>query len=1166
MRLKQIKIVGFKSFVEPTRLVLPSDLVGIVGPNGCGKSNTLDAVRWVMGESSARELRGGDMNDVLFNGSDKRKAVSQCSVELLFDNEAGMAGGAYASYSEISVKRVHHREDGTRYFLNQQACRRRDILDLFNGTGLGPRSYALIGQGNISRIIEAKPEDMRVYLEEVAGIGPYRSRRKETLLRLNRTRENMTQLRVMQDALTEQSNHLALQAEKARDHRQAIERQQALEKNLYYLQWHQLHQQQTRVQSDLRLAEKSFAQTKADWDSAQKAWLLARQKLPTLQADWQAFDTEFHQLDKKLEKLKQQQAFSGQQSQQWLDQQALNQQQHQMHETQLSHINQQMDDIRLDIEAIEEELDSQTEQLEGYESSWSALDLQKRTQEQTLQKQQWRTQQSEQAFKEAQQQLKTLEQSLAHLEAQRAWLMQNVEPSTAEQGNAQLEALIEQRQQLEQQLAPVNQMVALSQATHQKTRDQLAQAQQTQFQLVSDFKAAEAEHQALVKVQQRLLADAQVEWPSDLSARDLVSVLKVEAGWQTAVEGWLGARLQGLLLDKPVDWAELNPLPNASLIGWNPPALDVHPQSLAAKIQQPELVRYLARDIYVLSDQPLVQPLVQLKPFSEVAGQNTIWLIDKQGVLYSEFACLQPLNAPSNAKLSGSLERQQQIVALAEQQTHLSDAITKNNRLVSQLKQQQADEDEEQAALKAEQQQLERQVLRLEDQIAHAQQTHQAWLQKHQSNQQQLTDLGVREQALIAQQNRLEQTIESINAQFELLDEQEEKTSQTLEKLITQLQPIEREREKLLLQTQRLSQQQHQQKQAYQQLQFQQQQVAQQLKQDSLQAELILRHLAQAQPVDDAELEQLNDQLEQVKQARDSLGQRREVLIEHVDDAQQRVDSAQQTHHQAEQYLVTLQLQLQAQQQQIHQLQKTVEGQGFSFYELAQLRFEEQPIEQVEAALKQVKLHLSRLGAVNMTAIEEFEQAKIKLDTLVSQLADLTQSIDTLEQAIAQIDQDSRQRLLITFDQVNQSFKNLFPKLFQGGHAKLTWVDEQQDPLEGGLMVMAQPPGKRTTRIQLLSGGEKTLSALALIFAIFELKPAPFCILDEVDAPLDDSNVIRFCGLVRSLSEKVQFIYITHNKTTMAMAKHLVGVTMHEPGVSRLVSVDLDAAVEMIGD
>lgn len=1161
MRLKLIKIAGFKSFVETTRLVLASDLVGIVGPNGCGKSNTLDAVRWVMGESSARELRGGDMNDVLFNGTDKRKAVSQCSVELIFDNESGLAGGAYASFAEISVKRVHHREDGTQYFLNQRKCRRRDVIDLFNGTGLGPRSYALIGQGNISRIIEAKPEDMRVYFEEVAGIGPYRSRRKETLLRLERTRENLAQLAVLNEALTDQAHHLSIQAEKARDYQQASQRQQVLEKSLYYQQWQSLHQQLGQSQTQLRDAEKTFANTKADWDKTQTAWILDRQKLPALQAEVDQAEAEFHRLDKLVDKLQQQQTFADQQAQQWQAQQSLNQQQQTQRQAQLESLQTQFLQAEEDAEALLYEQERLDEELEQLEQAWSSQQGLRQQQEQVQHQAHWQTQQLEQRLKQAQHELARHEQSLEHLQQQIEMTNDSLDRVKASAGDDQITDLSAQQAPLKQAQFSLSEQITQAQQTLAETEQRFDQTRHQSRQWQAEQQRLQSERQGLQKLQASLLKTLESDQDSvlqDYAGQSLLNCLKVDAEWQLAVEAWLGARIQGVILDQAWSFEEQANLPSLPLLAWeatqNEWPEDIN-HTLASKIQQPGLVKAWASSIRLrTSHQSLQADLAEL--------DHQAWLIDQSGVLYAKNAIVQP----TGSSLDGVLERQTQIDQLLQSEQDIQQRLTEAEPKIEALTQQKQAQQHALEALKTEHQQAEREWQRLDDQRQHLlsnQQKNQKTLEHYQTA---LNELAQKQAQLQKHKQDLTFDIEALAEQLELHSEQEDQANQTLAETQQKLQPIQRDRERVQLQLQRLEQQVNQNQQSQQNLRFQTQQLQQQLTQDQIQADLVAQHLASSTKVDPQELSQKQSQLERVSGQLELLQSQLIKQQQATEAAQLEAETAQAAHHKAEQTLVTCQLHLQNGQQQIQTLKKTLESEGLEAHELAQIRFEQEDIDQLETELKQVKLHLTRLGAVNMTAIEEYDEVSRKLDALQHQVADLESSIETLEEAITTIDEDSRQRLVETFEQVNQSFKTLFPKLFQGGEASLSWQDPQQDPLEGGVVVMARPPGKRNARIQLLSGGEKTLAALALIFAIFELKPAPFCILDEVDAPLDDSNVIRFCGLVRSLSEKVQFIFITHNKTTMALAKHLIGVTMHEPGVSRLVSVDLEAAVEMIGE
>jgi chromosome segregation protein len=1155
MRLKQVKIAGFKSFVEPTRLVLPSELVGIVGPNGCGKSNTLDAVRWVMGESSAKELRGGEMNDVLFNGTDSRKAVSQCSVELVFDNEQGLLAGAFAAYAEISVKRVHHRDEGTQYFLNQRRCRRRDVVDLFNGTGLGARSYALIGQGNISRIIEAKPEDMRVYLEEVAGIGVYRSRRKETLVRLERVRDNLAQLRVLQGALLEQASHLALQAEKARDYQQTQARLQQLEQRVFYHQWQDWHQQAEQAQALLRDAEKGFARSKHHWDEAQKAFLLQRQALVPCLAAREQTQARFHALDKQWTSLQQQQALLGRQRAQWQHQQALNQQQL----TALAQAQQQqqsaLEEAQLQLESLDEHIATVEEALAEVEQAGLALSQEKTQAQQQLQQAQWQFERVSQQQHQAQATLASVREQISHLQQEGQALAETV-------AGFDDASILQQQAELDTELVEITEALLACESHTQQAQQALEQAQQAQqtqqahWQSVWQARQAlAAQVQGLQRIEQTMQenGDAASTESMSIAHQTLLATLAVEAEWQQAVELWLGDYLQGWLLAAP--WPEAESLPSVSLLAWNPPSFTAAQGSLAQKIHAPSLVRHWANRLYCRDEAlPLAQQLAQL--------DDQAWLIDRQGRRFSKYAI-----APGGASAwSGSLARQAHlqdlIETLAQHDATLREAEQALQQSKTQLEQAQS---QYQACLnqgqqaKQQQQSARARLAHLSEARQHAEQLQRTYLQTQQTR-------GARLDHLQSQEQQQTQALEALEHALVEAENQLESQQAQVDEIIQRMVPLQAQRERLTVQYQRVSQQRQQCAQALSQHQFALAQYDQQAHQLHQQAAMLNQHALVAEEVDEATLAATRLAFEQAQDAMQQAQQLWQNEQTRLDQLQQAAEGAQQQHLLAEQALVKAQLAMQALQQQREQLQKTSAAQGWSLAQLSQMRLESEPLAELEAELKRLKLHLSRLGAVNMTAIEAFQEVEQKLHQLNQQIDDLTASVDTLEQAIATIDQDSRQRLTQTFNEVNQAFKQLFPQLFQGGEAGLFWQNSQQDPLEGGIEVMARPPGKRNARIQLLSGGEKTLAALALIFAIFELKPAPFCILDEVDAPLDDSNVIRFCGLVRSLSEKVQFIFITHNKTTMAMAKHLIGVTMYEAGVSRLVSVDLEAAVEMIGE
>lgn len=1160
MRLKHLKIAGFKSFVEPTKLVLPSNLIGIVGPNGCGKSNTLDAVRWVMGESSAKQLRGGDMNDVLFNGTDKRKPVSQCSVELVFDNEDGLLTGEFASFSEISVKRVHHREDGTSYFLNQQKVRRRDVLDLFNGTGLGPRSYALIGQGNISQIIEAKPEDMRVYLEEVAGIGPYKSRRKETLLRLEKTRENLAQLAVLQDALSEQAINLEIQAEKALQYREAIKLQKTLEKSVFYLQW-QARQNQLKVaQTQLQNSQQKFAQTKFAWDEAQKNYLLTRQQQLEVQQKLEELEVKFHQADKDLLQASQQHLFANQQSQQWLSQQELNLAQSRQYQQELADLSQQLAEIQEEKLAVEYEIERIEAEQEQQDQVWLNQQKQLKQAQEALQQANWQLNSANQKHQQAKQEFLRLEQAIDYQQQQ----IELLSSTQTQDFSAQITELTTNLLLLEDEFKTLETELNQLQPDLVAGQKQLADLELVAKEQEQALQSLSAEQQALERIQQASFSGSSTDLAELLAsgkAKRLIDLLQVDAQWQLAVENWLGDKLQGLVFAENYDLAKL---PEVGFVGFDqqnlPTNLPDDESCLASKIHAPAFLKQLAKDIFITENfADSTHNFTEQKPQN---SHNQIWLLDKNGVLFNQFAVIKPIANSAQ----GLLTRKQRLEEISLEINNLTEQAKETSNKLTEAKTAQTALQNQQAEIQNNAQAVERNIERLKDQLAHFEQ--QQTLAQNQLAQQKTSQSQAQEK-LASQQQQLSDLQLEISAneesvwQFE--DEQETKQAE-LEKLENSTQPLQREREKLEQNWQRLNQQLGQQNQNISQLNFQKNQLSQQIKQNQLQADLIAKNLAETKPVEAEEIKELEQQLADLKQALTEQQAINSELNQQLEQLNLEAETKREINQQAQQDLLANQLQIENLQDAIQTLKQSIEANGLSVHELAQIRLEEDKSDHLEADLKQIKLKISQLGAVNMTAIEEFERVSNQLNQLETQLQDLEDSIATLEGAIATIDKDSRARLLATFEQVNLEFSQLFPKLFNGGNASLSWQDLEQDPLEGGVEVMAQPPGKRNSRIALLSGGEKTLSALALIFAIFQLKPAPFCILDEVDAPLDDANVIRFCNLVKSLAEKVQFIFITHNKTTMTMAQQLIGVTMHEAGVSRLVSVDLDAAVAMIGD
>jgi len=1160
MRLSQIKIVGFKSFVEPTKFPLAHALTAIVGPNGCGKSNSLDAVRWVMGESSARELRGGEMNDVLFSGSEQRASVSQCSVELIFENanDVGQAhamlSGPYAQFSELSVKRIHHRETGTRYFLNNQPCRRRDVLDIFNGTGLGPRSYALISQGSINRIIEAKPEDLRHYIEEVAGIAGYRQKRKDTQARLLKAQANLNQLVLVKDELTQQYAHLSHQAEQAQDYQDLQQHINDLNHQIYQTKWSRLVQALADLDQRLRDQQVVFNQAQQALDRAQIIWVSAKETRQVKKQEWQRQTQAYHQLDKMVSRLEQQQDFIRQQASQ---QQALSSElQTQLDEAKvaigLMRIEQA--DIQAQFLAVKDglrvndqkrdELMSRIVTLEQQQNQWQEA---KNEADQQRQKLSYQCQQAEQS---KQMLLRQIEQ----LEQQQAWLREHpVTEDSMPSLDTDRSHITELKTKLAHHQVETERLV--SQIQHRldqvKAQERLVKEVQEQWQ------TQRAEYLALQRLQQAWQAKAHAQLGQVRPQHEyqwLLEALDVVTEWQPAVLAWLGPRIHGIVSSQA--WWPDQADASLNFVVWSPNQDTIaQPGSLAEVIKAPKALVAMANHIIRRDvDRLLTEQLNDLESFQ--------LLIDQTGQIFYP----QAWQASKATEGEIYLARVDDLTQLARSLPSLEAAVAKE---MLKLKGLQAQLEQEQQAWQAMQVQgsiWQSQFDELEQASVQAQARRRELIQHKENYKSQVSHV---EEMLVKLSEDLAQKTAALihgNEQFDSITSEYEQHLKTWESLEESKQPLQQQHQVLAEQQSQLQQTQFKLQRQLEACTFKEVTLNQTLAQAEQGLKQLQMQLSTEQdPADElaakqAELADLNLQLSHTEQDL--------VNAEHqVEVAESEAQITQGVYQNGLHELERLQQSLANHQDQLHQLRQQMQDESYPLPDAcSEARLAQLSLSQLETQWRDAKKRLKALGNVNMTAIEERDQLALRLDELLNNLTDISESIAELSQAMEGLDKESREQLLDCFEQVNRRFADLFPSLFKGGKASLGWLNVNDDPLEDGLNVMAQPPGKRNTRIQLLSGGEKTLTALALIFAIFQMRPAPFCILDEVDAPLDDSNVIRFCGLVRSLSEKVQFVIITHNKTTMAMAQQLLGVSMNEPGVSRLVSVNLSKAVEMIGE
>ncbi len=1140
MRLKQIRLAGFKSFIDRTTIPFPTDMTAIVGPNGCGKSNVIDAVRWVLGESNARNLRGGSMNDVIFNGSTKRAAVSKAMVELVFDNQQGRIGGEFASYAEIAVRREVTRDGQNNYLLNGAKCRKRDITDLFLGTGLGPRSYAIIEQGMISRLIESKPQELRVFIEEAAGVSKYKERRRETELRIKHSNENILRLRDIESELGQQVNKLKTQAQAAKRYRQYRERHRELKTLICLQELRQLDasidgadQQHQQAEQQQALAEHAITQ-------AENQLLLLSHQLSEQQELSQHLQGQAFELKTELAKLEQQQ-------------QHIKQLQSQSQQAKQRNL-QQQSSIKQNLEHLEQQLEQQQQQLENVEQ-------QQEMQQQLLVELEPQLEQAEQAYNQAQAELNAFasdSQQAKHRVAQLQSQMQHSQRlqqshqqqlAQAQQGLNQLSGQTsDEIAQLQQRLAdvkPQQQQSAQIQQTLTEQRQQLRHELQSAEQQLQQLKLQQAAEQTRLQGVEKLLSQF-----SRGAQLPLSEVIGVNSGWERAADTVLGTWLQA-------EWSEnLSPEQSLALSAvseqcdyrFAEPLRQL--PSLASQLNEVELSFLCGQVLLVENLQQAFELRHYLSPEQSLITAKGEWL----GKYWQQLSSSQY----QHSLLSLQQEQQQ----LTEQLQQLEDAVgEQQQRQQSLAESEQAliDELERQTLL---QQNFEKQTRQAQSRLALLEQQQQFAEQQREQYQQQLEELSILVEQEQEAQLLLEEQLEDAHFQQQQQLELQQSLSQQVELASQELKQLR----------QSIQQQQHSAHQ--QQLALQQQQAAihtssQQQYYQQQKLDELLAQLSQAPEQHQEELESLSEQIEQLLEQTLLLEELQSEAAQEHQQSVQLQQQQQQNLKQAQQHLQRLQQQDTEQRIQQQSLlarravlleQLAEQGENLKHLELS---LPEASLEDDYASeLAQVDARLKRLGAVNLAAEAEFDQQNARYQELCEQLADLEAAIEVLQTAIAKIDRQTRSKFSETFAKVDADLQQLFPKVFGGGKA---WLElSSDDLLETGVTIMARPPGKKNASISLLSGGEKALTALALVFAIFRLNPAPFCMLDEVDAPLDEVNVGRFADLVHSMSDSVQFIFISHNKVTMEKASQLAGVTMQEPGVSRLVAVDIEEAIAMV--
>ncbi|MFO7576976.1 MAG: chromosome segregation protein SMC [Pelovirga sp.] len=1164
MRIKRLDIFGFKSFVDKVSLDFEPGITGIVGPNGCGKSNILDAVRWVMGEQNVRHLRGRSMEDVIFGGSETRKPTGLAQVSMVLDNSDGNCPAAYRDFAEIMVTRKLYRSGESDYLINKTPCRLLDINELFMDTGVGARAYSIIEQGKVGALVSAKPEERRALIEEAAGVTKFKSRKKHALRKMDATRQNLIRLGDIITEVRRQISSLQRQAGKAEQFRElrrearqlelslSGNRLQRLDAEIALLAERERSDAAALERLDLRLAEGEVRQEERQLQlsGAESDYNQAQQRDYQLGADIQRLESESDLLQREQEQLTDQQQQTG---------------------TELDQCEQRLGELAAEAAAL---LVQQRDAAGGLDELRILLAAGEADQAQARE----RERQANERFEACRQELMEQFARASRLQNRHEEIGRRLD--VEEQRRRQIETernQIELRQadltRQQEQLAERRAAVAAQQDHLRSRRDAVQEELQVRRNLLARQQAAWEEgrrqleqtrsrHESLDDLQRNREGcgeGTRALLAADAGRRIAADLLRVSAADEVAVENALGERLQAIPIDLPQELpASLALLEQQQVRGM----LLIKQQHSPAPAF-PGGIPLIDRISCVAGAEDLVRQLLAgVFLVDAVADHLTavlapgVLLIDRHGHCLDWQGVMT--GGASQQTAGGLLRRQRQLEDLAAQIAAAQESLAAEQRELEQCQELLQQTEEEQAQV-------------------------QAGLHRHEL---QALELGKDEQSLTGEQEHLERRLALLHfdlGQIEesregLLHEQKEcltggqgalKRQQQLEEQAQQLQrDLSRLRDELDASREALTRQRVE----LASLQQQQQGVTETLERISRQQgeltarreQLVQRRSSQAAARErntgrSAELRTLLEaQLDlRVRQQRQTQSLQEAYLEQRtaLDEFREQLRRLRTEAEDLRKTVARLQLRQREQELEAEHLLQGVEERfaiDLRAHQVPQATDDE--LERQQHQLQRLQQKITALGEVNLMAIEEYQEQEKRYDFLIRERDDLKQSLDDLEKAILQINRTTRRRFKETFDQANEQFRQVFPRLFRGGQAELRLTDEN-DLLETGIDIIVQPPGKRLQNVNLLSGGEKALTAVALIFSLFLLKPTPFCVLDEVDAPLDDANIDRFAELVREMTDRSQFILITHSKRTMEIVNTLYGVTMQEPGVSRLVSV-----------
>lgn len=1167
MRLSKIKLAGFKSFADPTVLTVSANLTGIVGPNGCGKSNIIDAVIWVLSGISAKYLRGDSMTDVIFNGSTTRGPTGNASVELIFDNHKGEAGGQYAGYNEISVKRQINREAVSTYYLNGARCRRKDIQAIFLGTGLGHRNYAIIEQGTISRLIEAKPEELRTLIEEAAGISKYKERRRETINRTKHTKENISRLADIRAELSKQLEHLQQQAKIAEKYQILKKEERYLRAELTVIGWKNLDTRMHAEKKTITNQENSLEAEITELRQLENSIEKYREKLVSANDDFNKLQADFYGISGKIVQYEE----NIKHNKQTIES---------MKET-LQRVQQETDKVNGDLQQDRTTLEDiiattgtlkpkmQTAKDDSAEAYKFLQDA-----EQTMQNWQneWDEFNEQMADHSKQQQhdetrVHYLQENISELTQRRQALEQElniVGPDSIQSKIKEHEGRIKETKSEQEQLADA---LAIKNTTLTNLYDEIQRLNQQINQYNQSQKELEGRLSSLESLQQSLSGENRAnvkDWLLSMGLDDsprLAQKLKVEPEWLHAVETVLKEHLQDIVVDDDKPYitrlSDLNEGELGMIIKTEQEQNTVKRPGitlLKEKINKNNLLNDLLNGIYIANDIEEAQLIrTQLESNESVITRDCIWLGCGWSKIYHDKTGEKNILTRSH-----EIEQCKSEHETTQKQLSMMGETIKNKQSSYDLVQKDIDN------LSVKLQQVNERLAEYQATLITSQARNEQIKARAENIRDEFTDIDLQMEDSSAKLQTLRENLQNtsglsdeMKAQRACLLSLKEKHLTSLHKNRRRWQNAHETSYEIGLQLASANSEIAALEKAIQRNQVQLKEL--QERNQKINEALIEEQAPLAQYHDELDLK-IKNKIEIERSMKDA-----RAVIQDIDDSlrefEQQRSRKERTLQGFRKLLEESRLTLQESRIRLKTMEQQLQSEGHQLKTMLKQLAKDADIDIWGKRLEKLTKKIQRLGLINLAAIDECSQLSERKNYLDSQNQDLMEALKTLENAVHKIDKETKTKFKETFDQLNANIKNKFIQLFGGGNVYLELSCD--DLLQTGVTIMANPPGKRNRRINLLSGGEKALTAIALIFSIFELNPAPFCILDEVDAPLDDVNATRFSEMVKHMSKEIQFIIITHNKITMEMVHQLLGVTVQEQGISRLISVNIDEAAKM---